>query len=224
MADGISCFLLTRQWRDVGDDLQLVFWAASDRGPVRVVVDDQKAVCFVGRDVADADIGVFGGAPTRRPLDLRTLDGAPVDGLYFRRQRDLADTRDALRGRGITLYESDIKPNDRYLMERFVHGAFAVEGEPLQRDRYLEIRNPRLRRDTYRAAMRRIALDVESDGLSGRLYSIAVHGDGLATVFIVSDTPVHVDDARVVVCADEGALLETFFRWLRDWDPDLILG
>ncbi len=224
MTTPLSCFLLTRQWRDVGDRLELTLWAVSDRGPVRVVIDDQKAVCFVARDASLPGFDEIHRRFERTPLELATLDGTPVDGLYFRCQRELATARETLRGRGVTLYESDLKPSDRYLMERFVNAAFSVRGEPRQYPGYLEFRNPALKQDIYRARLSRISLDVESDGLSGQLYSIAVQGDDAAIVFMISDANVDVDGAHVEPCADEGALLESFFAWLARADPDLILG
>jgi DNA polymerase-2 len=224
MTTSLSCMLLTRQWRDMGDGLELVFWAVSDEGPVRVVVDDQRAVCFVARDTALPETESGRRRAERKALELTTLDGAAVDGLYFRCQRDLTAAREDIRARGVTLYESDLKPNDRYLMERFVNAAFSIHGAAHRHEGYLEFRNPQLKRDDYRARLRRVSLDVESDGLSGQLYSIAAHGDDVAVVFIVSDLPVHVDGARVVRCRDEKALLETFFDWLAATDPDLILG
>jgi DNA polymerase-2 len=217
----LPCFLLTRQWRDVGEGLELVLWAASERGPVRVVVDNQRAICFVARET---QLEIDGRRMERRPLELETLAGLPVDGLYFRCQRDLAAARDDWRGRGVTLYESDLKPVDRYLMERFVHAGFEVHGEPRQRPGYLELRNPAIRPATYRPRLTRVSLDVESDGLSGQLYSIAVHSDDTAVVFMISDTALQVDGTHVEPCADEKSLLETFFAWLASNDPDLILG
>jgi DNA polymerase-2 len=224
MSAPLSALLLTRQWRDTGEGLELVLWAKSDDGPVRVVVDDQQAVCFVARDTPLTGFDADGRRFERRPLALSTLAGAPVDGLYFRRQRDLAATREILRGHGVTLYESDLKPNDRYLMERFISASFNIHGEPRQCTGYMEFRNPTVKRAAYRARLAQISLDVESDGLSGQLYSIAVHGDDCAIVFMISDAAVHVDGARVEACADEGALLQTFFAWLDGADPDVIVG
>ena len=224
MTTPLSCFLLTRQWRDLGDRLELTLWAASDRGPVRVVIDDQKAVCFVARDVSLPGFDGDQRHCERKPLELATLDGIAVDGLYFRCQRDLTAARETLRGRGVSLYESDLKPNDRYLMERFVNAAFSVRGEPRQCPGYLEFRNPALKQDSYRARLSRIALDVESDGLSGQLYSIAVQDDDTAMVFMICDAKLDEDGVQVEPCADERALLESFFAWLGRADPDLILG
>jgi DNA polymerase-2 len=220
----LPCFLLTRQWRDVGDALELVLWAVSDRGPVRIVIDDQKAVCFVASDTPLPELDVGGARMERKPLQLSSLAGSPVDGLYFRCQRDLVATRDRLHGHGVTLYESDLKPADRYLMERFVHAAFDVHGEERQRPGYLEFRNPGIKRASCRPRLSQVSLDVESDGLSGQLYSIAVHGDDDAVVFMISEVPVDVDGVRVVQCADEKFLLQTFFAWLASANPDLILG
>ena len=224
MSAPLPCLLLTRQWRDMGDRLELVLWAKSDRGPVRVVIDDQKAVCFVARDTPLDGLNGEGRRFERKPLALATLAGAPVDGLYFRCQRDLVAAREVLRGRGVTLYESDLKPNDRYLMERFVSASFSVDGEARQCSGYIEFRNPAIKRAAYRAGLVQISLDVESDGLSGQLYSIAVHGDKCAIVFMISDAPIQLDGARVDVCADEKALLIKFFAWLARADPDLIVG
>ena len=125
-------------------------------------------------------------------MQLETLAGDPVDGLYFRSQRDLTAARDTLRARGVTLYESDLKPADRYLMERFVHAGFEVHGEPRCAPGYLELRNPAIKPAECRPRLTRISLDVESDGLSGQLYSIAVHGEDSAIVFMISDTALRI--------------------------------
>ena len=220
MSDPLDCFLLTRQWRDVGGSLEIVLWADSGSGPVRIVVDDQKAVCFIARESAEAPMRDV----ERKPLQLATLTGAPVDGLYFRQQRDLSAARELLRGRGVTLYESDLKPADRYLMERFVHAAFSVHGEARECSGYLEFRNPGIRRAHHQPRLDAIALDVESDGLTGQLYSIAVHGAETAVVFMISDTALATREAHIEICPHERSLLETFLAWLAEADPDLILG
>ncbi|TFH46919.1 MAG: DNA polymerase II [Lysobacterales bacterium] len=224
MTAPLFCFLLTRQWRDVGDRLELVFWAVSDQGPVRIIIDNQKAICFVARETPVSELDAYNRRFERKALELRTLAGSPVDGLYFHCQRDLAAARERLRARGVTLYESDLKPNDRYLMERFVSASFSVHGEPRLCPGYIEFHNPVIKRAAYRARLAQISLDVESDGLSGQLYSIAVHGDDIAIVFMISEAAIDVDGVLVRPCADEKALLEAFFAWLVRADPDLILG
>ncbi|MDX1434283.1 MAG: DNA polymerase II, partial [Gammaproteobacteria bacterium] len=203
------CFLLTRQWRDTRDGLELSFWGAAESGPVRVTVRGEQAVCFVAQADPLPGMDALAGAE-RRPLALASLAGSPVDGLYFRTQRDLAAARELARGHGLELHESDIKPSDRYLMERFVTAGFRVAGRAEQRDGFVEVSEASMKRDDYRPRLSRVSVDVESNGLSGELYSIAVHGERDALVFMVSERVVDAGDVEVRACADERALLGAF--------------
>ena len=220
----LRAFLLTRHWRDTTDGLELSLWAASEHGPLRIVLDGEEAVCFVEREAAPGNDSLASLPCRRRALDLTTLEGAPVDALYFRRQRDLVAARDLLRSRGVAPCESDLKPADRYLMERFVTAGFAARGEAVQRSGYLEMRNPAIRRDDYNKALRWVSLDIETAGLDGALYSIALHSPDDERVLMVSDDSVHCDDAAVESLPSEGALLSRLFAWFAEHDPDLILG
>jgi DNA polymerase-2 len=65
-----SGFLLTRQWRDRADGLELVFWISTDDGPVRAVIHGQEAVCFVPRNT-DLDPWIRNFSIERRPLDFK---------------------------------------------------------------------------------------------------------------------------------------------------------
>jgi DNA polymerase-2 len=51
-----------------------------------------------------------------------------------------------------------------------------------------------------------------------------VSGKDFSRVFLLSEHDVRVDDCDVVVAGDESALLEAFFGWFEEHDPDLILG
>jgi DNA polymerase-2 len=158
----IPGFLLTRHWRD-NQGLELVFWAHSPEGPLRLVFPRQRAVCFIERATGLA------GAPevTRKPLGLHTPEGAEVDGLYFTRQRELKKFRDLAPKRHIRLYESDVKPHDRFLMERFITAPFEVSGDPVRRPGYAELVNPRLRPTVFEPCLRYASLDIETDGIDG---------------------------------------------------------
>ena len=116
MAETVTGYLLTRGWRDVPAGLELSFWGATEDGPVRLVYERQEAVCFLPRS---DEVALPRGA-RRETRDLTLLGGGPVDVLYFRHQRDLQ----SLRQSGTVLAESDVRPPDRHLMERFVHAAF----------------------------------------------------------------------------------------------------
>ena len=174
MQSAAEAFLLTREWRDTPRGIELVLWAAGGSGPVRAVLRGHEAVCFLPRDRASPP-GV-----RRRPVALATLAGAPVDALYFRSRRELEALRETRR---LPLYESDVRPADRFLMERFVTGPVSFHGRAERHGRFTEFVDPRVRPGGYRPHLRAVSLDIETSGLDGgdgghRLWSIAVSGDG----------------------------------------------
>ncbi len=60
-----------------------------------------------------------------RDLELRSLQlcdfhHRPVLGLYARQHRQLMDIEKRLRAAGVDVYEGDVRPPERYMMERFI--------------------------------------------------------------------------------------------------------
>ena len=45
-----EAFLLSREWRDADDGVELILWARSADGPARLRIARQEAVMFVPRD------------------------------------------------------------------------------------------------------------------------------------------------------------------------------
>jgi DNA polymerase-2 len=220
----LSCFLLTRQWRDTPGGLELGFWARSMNGPVRILVRGESAVCFVEHQ-AHVDSSLEPGVSyERKPLDLRSMQGKPVDGLYFRFQRDLLAARRALKSKGVRVFESDLKPSDRFLMERFISAAVELKGDAEKREGYLQFVNPAMRPVRFTPPLKVVSVDIETEGLDGRLYSIAVSGVAKPQAFIVSRRPVRLPNVEVACCPDERGMLEAFFSWLHCADPDVIIG
>ena len=170
-------FLLTRDARDTPRGLELVLWASGPDGPVRVVLRDQEAVCFIPREQA-SPAGV-----RRREVALATLDGTPVDALYFRSRRALEAFRERPEPE---VHESDVRPADRFLMERFVTGPMVLHGRAEAREGFVEYVDPRVRPGECRPRLRAVSLDIETSGLDGddrgqQLWSIAVSGAATRT-------------------------------------------
>lgn len=215
-------FILTSQWRDTRNGLELVFWAATGQGPLRIVLTHERPVCFISRDTVIPIPSDIEFSYERRAVELRTLGSEPVDVLYFRQQRDLAKFRQQAEGRGIQLHEADLKPTDRYLMERFVAGGFELQGNLTQRQGYLECHNPQLRSATVTPELRCVAIDIETSDLDGDLYSIAVVDAEASRVFMIGDA--NRPSGELQFHDDEKSLLEAFLDWLERTDPDVILG
>ncbi len=224
-----NAFLLTRQWRDAASGIDVVFWARAESGPIRIRLDRREAVAFAERGRVRGERL----ACRIRPVELSTFGGAPVDALYFKSQRVLVDARKTLRERGVQLFESDLKPADRFLMEHFVTGAFRVEGAFVQHEAFREYRNPRISPAVYSPKLAVLSLDIETDGDGETLYSIGASTNGIARVFLLrSPEWSHAHGSRlddeehvtISVHRDETALLEEFFAFLAGADPDVLIG
>ena len=224
-SSGEKAFLLTRQWRDTTDGIELVFWATSDSGPIRIQVDKQEAVGFAERGRVHAE--KLGGRS--RPLELATLSGAPVDGVYFPTRRALVDARRLVRSGGARIHESDVKPSDRFLMERFVTGGLVITGDVREHPTYREYRNPRIEPCDYRPELHVLSLDIETDSVE-TLYSICATTPKRSHVFLLRSPEWNSSgngeriDIEHSVHPDETALLEEFFAWVEAVDPDVIIG
>ncbi len=213
----IKGFLLTRHWRDTAEGLELSFWAHGEQGPLRLRFPRQQAVCFMRRQDVLGEEGGF----VRKPLQLEALDDGAVDGLYFSRQRDLQAFR---RESGYRLYESDVKPHDRFLMERFVRAPFEARGELRQAAGFVEMLNPRLRPVEFHPALSYLSLDIETDVEGGEVLSIALSNPERARVLLQGNADDWPSELPLSWYADEAALLRGFLDLFQQWDPDLILG
>ena len=213
MDDTITGYLLTRGWRDTTRGIELTFWCATADGPVRLVVQDQEAVCFIARNQPLA----LPQGTRRQPRDLKLLDGSPVDALYFRNQRTLQ----SIRQTEIQLAESDVKPSDRYLMERFIATGIEAKGAIARQDGIRTMVNPQLRRADFEPQLRALSLDIETRGSSDQLYSVAGAMMPMASdspesaVFMIGNGDDEVRDGYTLrYYSDERRLLAAFFEWL----------
>lgn len=217
----IDAFLLSREWRDASDGIEIVLWARTVERPVRVRLAGQEAVLFVPH-----------GAPTRGgrqvPRPLASMQGQAVDAVYFRSRRALLDERDRLAGARIRTFESDVKPADRFLMERFVTGGLRFEGPAEERGGVLRFdRGARVTAADVRLDLSILALDLETDGFDGPLLSAALAGAGGERVLVRGARPAEWPEGahpEITFVADERTLLARLFAAITDADPDVIAG
>jgi DNA polymerase-2 len=202
----IAAFLLSAHWRDTARGVEITLWGSSvEDGPVRATIAGQEAVMFVPRTVP-----IRAGRREARPL--RTLAGADVDAVYFSSQRALLEERDRIRAEGAAVYESDLKPSNRYTMERFIHGGVIFRGVPRLEGGVLRLLDPQVRAAEVTPKLSTLSIDIETDGWEGPILSIAIAGCGAEQVFMVRDG------------VDERAAIEAAFAQIRRLDPDALLG
>jgi len=202
MAHSVTGYLLTRHWRDTDQGIELCFWGATANGPVRVLIPGQEAVCFLNSTSQQATPP----KARRESLALKQLNGEAVDALYFRHQRDLQS-----------------------LMERFICAGFEATAEQEQKPGYLSLVNPRMKPVSLSPTLRAMSVDIETRGNSDQLYSIAgsiMHADATQNrVYMIGNAEsTKRDGYQLYYCKDERELLEAFFTWLQEADPDILIG
>lgn len=218
-------FVLTQHWRDTPTGTEVEFWLATDAGPRLLRLSQQPAVAFIPEaQRAQAETLLQGERDVElRPLGLRDFHHRPVLGLYCQHYRQLLHLDKLLRGAGVDVYEADIRPPERYLMERFITAPVSFSGRP---DADGVLLDAQLKpAPDYRPPLRLVSLDIETNP-QGELYSIALEGCGQRQVYMLgraqaADPAV---DFQLEYCASRGQLLERLNQWLATHDPDAIIG
>lgn len=223
--EGQLGFVLTRHWRDTPAGIEVEFWLATDNGPRRVRVPVQPAVAFVPVEQRKRAEQLLHGEPDAelRELGLCDFRHRPMLGLYCRQYRQLLSLEKTLRAAGVDVYEADIRPPERFLMERFITAPVCFSGT-LGDDGLL--RDAQLRSvSDYRPRLRLVSLDIETNS-RGDLYSIALEGCGQRQVYMLG--PANGDatalDFDLEYCDSRAQLLERLNDWLARHDPDAIIG
>ena len=127
-----------------------------------------------------------------RPLALRDFQQRPVLGLYCQQHRQLMNLEKRLRQAGVEVFEADIRPPERYLMERFITAPVSLEAS-VEADGSLLARRLKPAPD-YRPRLRLVSLDIETNA-RGDLYSIALEGCDQRQVYMLG--PANGDAAAV---------------------------
>lgn len=218
-------FVLTRHWRDTPAGTEVEFWLATDAGPRLVRLPHQASVAFIPAVQRERAVALLRGEQNveLRELGLRDFRQRPVLGLYCRSHRQLIKLEKQLRKAGVDVYEADIRPPERFLMERFITAPVWFAGTPGEGAVLLDARlKPH---DGYRPSLRLASLDIETSE-RGELYSIAVEGCGQRQVYMLGERPETAPevDFDLEYCASRAELLHRLNIWLATHDPDAIIG
>jgi DNA polymerase II len=230
MTDLTQGFLLTRHWRDTPTGTEVEFWLATDDGARRLRLAARPSVAFIPAEQREQAETILRGerGVELRPLALSDFSWRPVLGLYCRQYRQLLKLEKRLREYGVDVYEADVRPPERYLMERFITapvwfgGQPGADGGPLLDGQMKPVPG-------YRPRLKLVSLDIETSA-HGDLYSIALEGCGQRQVYMLgphssNDT---VQDAALdfdlEYCDSRAQMLGRLNDWLARHDPDAIIG
>ncbi|MEI5996746.1 DNA polymerase II [Paraburkholderia bengalensis] len=223
-------FLLTRHWRDTATGTEVEFWLATDDGPRHIRLRPQPNVAFIPVAQRERAETVLRQEKNARDTELRALDlcdfqHRPVLGLYCPQYRQLTALGKRLEQGGVDVYEADVFPPDRYMMERFITAPVLFGGEPNR-----DARGPLLNADMkpaagYRPKLKLVSLDIETSA-HAELYSIALEGCGQRQVYMLgapNGDALNLDFA-LQYCDTRAQLIERLIEWMDTHDPDAIIG
>ena len=220
-------FLLTRHWRDTAAGTEVDFWVATDNGPRRVRLAPHPSVAFIPAEQREQAELVLRDEKSYelRPLSLSDFHHRPVVGLYCTQYRQLLKLAKRLREYGIDVYESDVRPPERYLMERFITAPVWFGGQAGTDQRGSLLDGQLKPAPGYRPRLTLASLDIETTA-HGELYSIALEGCGQRQVYMLGP-PNGGDeelDFDLEYCDSHAAMLEKLNLWFAQHDPDVIIG
>ncbi|ADU39275.1 DNA polymerase II [Variovorax paradoxus] len=228
----LNGFILTRHWRDAPTGTEIEYWLATDAGPIKVVLPSQTSVAFVAtqhRSQVEAHLATMPGMEIRE-LALKTFHQEPVVGIYAKHFRQLGRLARALQAQNIPLLEADVRPHDRYLMERFITAGVLVEGGQSNGATIVDCRLKPA--PEYRPALKVVSLDIETSQHEA-LYSIALDGLPDRVVFMLGeppressepDEPGEPMDFALIYCPTRKAIIEKLNDWFERNDPDVLIG
>ena len=155
-------FVLTRHWRDTPSGTHVEFWLATDQGPQVVRLPYQVSIAFIP---ATQRVQAEALLVNERNVELRDLalcdfQSRPVMGLYCQQHGQLIDIAQRLRRAGVEVFEADIRPPERFLMERFITAPVSFSGQP-QADGLLLETQMKTAPD-YRPRLKLVSLDIET--------------------------------------------------------------
>ena len=220
-------YILTRHWRDTRDGNEIELWLATAEGVRRVLITGQRSVAFVlaeQRPQVERLVAGRSGVELSE-LPMKTFEQQPVLGLYTKGYREMLALEKRFGEAGVALFEADVRPDERYLMERFITASVSL-GVDLVQERGAIV-NPRLRpAEGYRPSLRLVSLDIETSA-HGQLYSIALEGCGDRQVFMLGDRHAEVPadlDFKLTYFDDRAGIIIALNNWFRHNDPDAIIG
>lgn len=237
----VQGFILSRHWFERQGKQILQFWIRHCNQCYLVEIEDQQPLFFILQRQAQlihARLKRSGLDFRIQTLHLKAFDQEPLSGCYFSHWRDLKTAARICTKAGIKIWEEDITPTDRYLMERFITGSVIVQGQINHNDALnkqvvhkAQLKAP-LNNEHYWPALSMVSLDIETSayypGEPVELYSIALKSVEQSWIGIIvspENQPLMQDiNAQVIVCENEKQLLTKFIEKIQTLDPDLIIG
>ncbi|GAA5188986.1 DNA polymerase II [Ferrimonas gelatinilytica] len=210
-----SGWILSREQRSGPRGVELIYWLSTSGGPVCLTLPDQPHRGYVlaqQKPQWQTWLGSRQGWQWQS-VPATDFEHRPVWALDIWDSELWQQCRRQSQAQGWPLLESDIAPQERYLMERFIRAGMAAK---VKDHRILAARHA-----VPSHAPSMVSLDIECSR-EGELYSIGLYSDSAQRVWMIGEARPGPDYLTFV--ADEVTLLRSLLDWFERADPDVIIG
>lgn len=225
MAQSTPFFILSRHWQDTDSGIQIRIWLKAEYTVECWSLDAQETVCFVAERHLEQWRAIWKrllSTPSVRDKTFQTLMGETVVPVYSKQMQDQRKWVKAGKDFGLSVWEDDINPADRYLMERFLFGS-------------LEFIGTKARPVRSEPVFKVLSVDIETSWyLPGKLpdlYSVALVTEDDKRVFVVDPDNKLADvatsggsESHTEIVPDIQTCLVKTIAFIQDSDPDCIIG
>lgn len=225
-------FLLTRQVQDKRTGLEIILWLKTDTGPVKLEIKNELAIFFVELESLGMARSVLNDQKITlekyKILSLKTFSHRGVAALYFTSMKSFYRARDALKYHHIKCYEDDIRPDDRFLMERYITADIDYFGSYQLCDGYQLTNKVKCKRAEidHKHSLTMLSIDIECS-MQGELYSIGLYAHNNQKIFkcvLMIGEPELKAESYIHWQEDEKQLLQQFIQEVNLFDADIFIG
>ncbi|MBM6550020.1 DNA polymerase II [Marinomonas ostreistagni] len=211
-------YIVSRHSSDEQNQLEIHYYVKTDEGTVKVSIADPETLFFTNApaDAIAPDVaGVQCDETQLKSFGHESVTVVRCKSLLLQQQMVAL-----VKKLGYAVYEEDINPEDRYLMERYIRGAVEFVGLPDAAEAHFT--QAKLKVSDYQPDWQVWSLDIETSVTRNELLSIGVTSGERKAVLVVSDQPAPED--YVFTFPDERRLLLAFIKFLRKQAPDILIG
>ncbi|MBN1786383.1 MAG: DNA polymerase II, partial [Candidatus Methanofastidiosa archaeon] len=157
--------------------------------------------------------------------DMRNFEGEGVTKIVVGQPSEVRTIRELFEKNDIECFESDIKFENRFLMDNGIKGYIGIEGDSYGTKRIDKVFiNPKVRAVQDDVDLRILSIDIEThergfEDFSLPIYSVALYGEGLREVMMLEKCC-----ENATSFPSEIELLKALEKRIIEFDPDVIVG
>ncbi|WP_025821705.1 DNA polymerase II [Shewanella marina] len=217
----ISGRILSRHYRQERDGLVFQYYVATTHGNALVEIPQQQHICFC--HVTDlAMVRSWYLNILIRDVGLKSFNLHSVVAIYCSHTSTFRQLIKRAAEADIELFETEVKPQQRYLTERFIALDATFLGNWCTINHTQIFVAQKAKAAELNIELSVVSLDIECSR-DQSLYSIGLYSESQQTVLMVGE-PEPACDTDIIWFNDELALLKGLVAWFEQYDPDVIIG